>query len=47
MGKKFNFDSKKRASEEEEVQSVEGKFDEDMDEKDEFRKFVRKMLEGL
>ena len=44
---KFNFDSKRKAYEEEEVDSMEGGFSEDMDEKDEFKNFVRNMLKGL
>ena len=47
MGPKFNYDSKRRVSEEEEVESVEGRFHEDMDEKDMFKKILRNMLKGL
>ena len=46
MGPKFNSDSKRKAYEEEEVDYVEGRFHKDMDEKDEFRNFVRNMLKG-
>ena len=47
MTTKFNFDSRRKAFEEEEVDYVEGRFPRDMDEKDEFRNFVRNMLKGL
>ena len=47
MGPKYNSDSKRKVSKEKKVESVEGRFHEDMDEKDEFRKFVRNMLKGM
>ena len=47
MGPKFNFDSKRKAFEEEEVDSMEGRFHKDMDEKDKFRNFVRNMLKWM
>ena len=47
MGPKFNYDSKRKAFEEEEVDYVEGRFPRDMDEKDEFRNFVRNMLKWM
>ena len=47
MGPKFHSDSKRKASKEEEIDSVEGRFHEDMDEKDEFKNFVRNMLKGI
>ena len=47
MSPKFNYDSRRKASEEEEVDPVEGRFNEEMDEKDEFRNFVRNMLKFL
>ena len=47
MSAKFNFDSRRKASEEEEFDYVEGRFPRDMDEKDEFRNFERNMLKFL
>ena len=47
MGPKYNFDSKRKIPQEDEVESVEGRFHKDMDEKDEFIKFVRNMLKGM
>ena len=47
MGPKFNSDTKRKVSKEEEIDSVEGRFHEDMDEKDEFRNFVRNMLKWM
>ena len=47
MGPKFNYDSKRKASKEEEIDSVEGRFHEDMDEKDAFKIFVRNIYKGL
>ena len=44
---KFNSDCRRKTSQEEEADSVEGRFHEDMDENDEFRLFVRSMLIGL
>ena len=44
---KFNFDSRRKTYEAEEVGSVEGRFHEDKDEKDEFKNFVRNMLKGM
>ena len=44
MGPKLSYDSKRKVSKQEEVESVEGRFQEDMDETDEFRNFVRNML---
>ena len=47
MGPKYNSDSKRKIPQEEEVESVEGRFHDDKDEKDEFSKFVRNMLKVL
>ena len=47
MGPKFNYDSERKASEEEEVDSVEGRFHGEMHEKEEFRIFVQSMLKGM
>ena len=47
MGPKFNSNSRREASEEEEIESMEGRFHEDMDEKDEFRIFLWNMLKGM
>ena len=47
MGPTFNSDSKRKVSKEKEVDSLEGRFHEHMDEKDEFRIFVRNMLKWL
>ena len=44
MGPKFNSDSKRRVSEEEEVECVEGRFHKDMDEKDEIKKNCEKYV---
>ena len=46
MGPKYNSDTKRKIPQEEEVESVDGRFHE-RDEKDEFRKFVKNMLKGL
>ena len=47
MGPNINSKFKRKASEGEEVDSVEGRFHEEIDEKDEFKKFVRNMLKGM
>ena len=47
MGPKFNYDFKRGASEEKEVAYEEARFHKDMDDKDEFWKFVRNMLKFL
>ena len=47
MSPKFNLDSKRETSEEEEVDFVEGWFHGEMDEKGEFKLFVQSMLKGL
>ena len=47
MGPKYNFDTKRKIPQEEEVESVDGRFHEERDVKDEFRNSVKKMLKGL
>ena len=47
MRPKYNFDTKINIPWEEEIQSMDGRFHEERDDKYEFRKFVRSMLEGL
>ena len=47
MGPKYNSDSKRKIPQGEEVESVEGRFHDEKDEKDEFQKFVRNMLKGM
>ena len=47
MGSKYNSDSKRKVPQEDEVESVEGRFHEEKDEKDEFMKFLRNMLKCL
>ena len=47
MSPKFNSDSRRTTSEEEEVDFVEGRFHREMDEKDEFIICVHSMLKGL
>ena len=47
MGPKFNSDSKRKDSKEEEIDSLERRFHKDMDEKDEFINFVRNMLKRM
>ena len=47
MSPKFNSDSRRKTSEEEAVDSMEGRFHEEMDEKDEFILFVRSMLKVI
>ena len=47
MSPKFKSDSRRKTSKEEEADSVEGKFHEEIDEKDEFIIFVRSMLKGM
>ena len=47
MGPKFNSYYKRKASQEEEVDFVDGRFHEDMDEKDELINFLRNMLKGM
>ena len=44
MGPKYNYDTKRKSPQEEEVEFVDGIFHEERDEKDEFRKFVKNML---
>ena len=44
---KFNSDSRRKTYEAEEAGSVEGRFQEDMEEKDVFRNFVRNLLKWL
>ena len=46
MGAKYNSDTKRKITQEEEVESVDGRFHDERDEKDEFRKFVKNMLKG-
>ena len=47
MGPKYNFDTKRKIPQEEEVESVDGRFHEERDEKYKFRNFVKNMLKGL
>ena len=47
MGPKYNSDIKRKITQEEEVESVDGRFHEERDEKDEFRNFVKNMMRGL
>ena len=47
MGPKYNSDTKRNVTQEDEVESVDGRFHEERDEKDEFRKFVKNILKGL
>ena len=47
MSPNFNSYSRRKNYEEEEVDSMEGRFHEEMDEKDEFINFVRNMLKWL
>ena len=47
MGPKYNSDTKRKIPQEEEVESVDGRFHEDRDEKDEFRNFVKNMLKDM
>ena len=47
MGPKYNFASKRKIPQEEEVEYVEGRFHDEKDEKDEFWNFVRNMLKVL
>ena len=47
MGPKYNSDTKRKIPQEEEVESVDGRFHEERDEKDEFSKFVKNRLKGL
>ena len=47
MGPKYNFDTKRKIPQEEEVEFVDGRFLEERDEKDEFMNFVKNMLKGL
>ena len=47
MGPKYNSDTKRKIPQEEEVESVDGRFHEERDEKDEFRNFVKNMMRGL
>ena len=47
MGPKYNSDTKRKIPQEEEVESMDGRFHEERDEKDEFRSFVKNMLRGL
>ena len=47
MGPKYNSDSKRKIPQEEEVEFVEGRFQYDKDDKDEFWNFVRNMFNGM
>ena len=47
MGPKYNSDTKRKIPQEEEVEYVDGRFHEERDEKDDFRKFVKKILKGM
>ena len=47
MHLKYNSDTKRKIPQEEEVESMDGRFHEERDVKDEFRNFVKKMLKGL
>ena len=48
MGPKYNFDTKRKIPQEEEVESVlDGRFHEERDDKDGFKKFVKKMLKFM
>ena len=47
MGPKYNSDTKRKIPQEEEVESVDGRFHEERDEKYEFIKFVKNMLKIL
>ena len=47
MGPKYNSDTKRKIPQEKEVESMDGIFHEERDEKDKFRKFVKNMLKGM
>ena len=47
MGPKYNSDTKRKIPQGEEVESVDGRFHEERDEKYEFRNFVKNILKGL
>ena len=47
MGPKYNFDTKKKIPQEEEVESMDWRFHEERDEKYEFRNFFKNMLKFL
>ena len=47
MGLKYNSNTKRKIPQEEEVESVDGRFHDERDEKDEFRNFVKNMLKVL
>ena len=47
MGPKYNSNTKRKIPQEEEVESVDGRFHDERDEKDEFINFVKNMLKGL
>ena len=47
MGPKYNSDTKRKIPQEEEVESVDGRFHEERDEKDEFGKFFKETLKGM
>ena len=47
MGPKYNSDTKRKIPQEEEVESIDGWFHEERDEKDEFRNFFKNMMRGL
>ena len=47
MSQKFNSNFRRKVSEEEEVDYVQGRFHEDMDEKDEFINFIINMLKWM
>ena len=47
MGSKYNSDTKRKISQEDEVESMDGRFHEERDEKDELRNFVKNMLKVL
>ena len=47
MGPKYNSNTKRKILQEEEVESVDGRFHEERDEKYEFRNFVKNILKVL
>ena len=47
MGPKYNSDTKRKIPHEEEVESMDGRFHEERDEKYEFQNFFENMLRGM
>ena len=47
MGPNYNYDTERKIPREEEVESVDVRFHEEKADKDEFRKFVKKILKSL